>query len=404
MKNILISLGGVALLCNVLIACSSGSSGGGGSGTYASGGTVANNTLKIVGNENNIVPVTIGCNYMNEPCVSVTVCEHNSTNCKTINNILLDTGSFGLRVFKSQLTGLNLTASTDLSGNTYAECVGYLDGTSQWGSVNYADIKLGGLTASNVPMQVIDASFPTSSAVPTSCTSPESSSSDYNGILGIGLFVEDCGTSCATSGNNMYFACSGSSCSSAGVATVKQVSNPIAFLGAGYNNGSALQLPGLESDYGAISASGYLVLGIATATNNTLDSAPNVFQADSNGNFTTVANSHSYTAFIDSGSNGLFIPQVSAALSVCSGWYCPSSTLSLTATQAGVSSSAQASVIYKVASASILFNTQSMVFNDLGGELNTYFDWGLPFFLGRTIFTGIDGKTSTYGTGPYWAY
>jgi hypothetical protein len=43
------------------------------------------------------------------------------------------------------------------------------------------------------------------------------------------------------------------------------------------------------------------------------------------------------------------------------------------------------------------------VFLELGGP-DTSFDWGLPFFLGRSVYVGIDGQTSSLGTGPYWAY
>jgi len=33
------------------------------------------------------------------------------------------------------------------------------------------------------------------------------------------------------------------------------------------------------------------------------------------------------------------------------------------------------------------------------------FDWGLPFFYGKSVFTAIDGATvNNVGTGPFWAY
>jgi hypothetical protein len=49
-------------------------------------------------------------------------------------------------------------------------------------------------------------------------------------------------------------------------------------------------------------------------------------------------------------------------------------------------------------------NPSNRVFPDIGGNYVT-FDWGLPFFLGRSVYIGIEGKASPYlGTGPYFAY
>jgi hypothetical protein len=32
------------------------------------------------------------------------------------------------------------------------------------------------------------------------------------------------------------------------------------------------------------------------------------------------------------------------------------------------------------------------------------FDWGLPFFFGRKVYTSIEGQNTPAGTGPYVAY
>jgi hypothetical protein len=63
-------------------------------------------------------------------------------------------------------------------------------------------------------------------------------------------------------------------------------------------------------------------------------------------------------------------------------------------------------VQFQIGNATTLFNSGNSVFSDLGGSLSGVagFDWGLPFFLGRSVFVGIEGRSSTLGTGPYWAY
>src|SRR5262249_17889282 len=42
--------------------------------------------------------------YFNKPCVSIQVCTPGTSTCQTINDVLVDSGSVGLRIFKSILT------------------------------------------------------------------------------------------------------------------------------------------------------------------------------------------------------------------------------------------------------------------------------------------------------------
>jgi len=86
-------------------------------------------------------PDPLNNSYLNEPCVSVTVCTPGTTDCQTIPNILLDTGSFGLRIFKQALS-VPLTQVASGPG-LLAECVQYADGTSTWGPVQTAGVILG---------------------------------------------------------------------------------------------------------------------------------------------------------------------------------------------------------------------------------------------------------------------
>lgn len=335
--------------------------------------------------------------YVNKPCVSVTVCEPGTSNCKTINDILLDTGSVGLRVFKSVLADLTLTQATSGAGSL-ASCIQYVDESANWGPVQIADVILGNEKASHVPIQIIDSTFGT---VPSSCGTPDESPAQagYNGILGIGLFTADCGSECVSSSSiEFYYSCSGSTCTTTAVPLSDQVQNPVALLPVD-NNGFIIRLPAVASG-GTVSVDGILILGIGTQSNNSPSVITAAFATDANGEFTTAFNGISYSdSFMDSGSNGLFFNRnYVTALTICGDWYCPSSTQTLSATIEG-----NYTVSFQIGNASTLFASVNNVFSELGGTYES-FDWGLPFFLGRSVYVGIEGKTSSIGTGPYLAY
>ena len=383
-----------------------GGSGGSGSSSSVGGGTppaaTANNVLSITVNGPGL-----NNSYLNEPCVSVTICTPGTTNCQTINGILLDTGSSGLRIFRQALS-VPLTQIASGSGSL-ADLVLYADGSCDWGPVQMASVILGNEPAVEVPIQVIDHTFGTISG---QCVFPDQSPTDtgYNGILGVGLFVHDCGSDCINSipPIPIYYSCSGSNCPGTTVALDSQVQNPVALLPQD-NNGVIVQLPGIPAG-GSPSVKGSLVLGIGTQSNN-VPSGVTAYGADPQiGDFTTNFNGTSFTSFIDSGSNGLFFPSTSA-LPDCPGsppisdWFCPSSTVSLSATNTGASGSPSGAVSFQIGNFdSLVINSSNNVFDDIGGNFPDGFDWGLPFFFGRSVFVGIEGKGSSLGFGPYWAY
>jgi hypothetical protein len=178
------------------------------------------------------------------------------------------------------------------------------------------------------------------------------------------------------------------------------------------NNGLMLTLPSI-SPSGAVSAAGTVTFGIGTQSDNALGSAV-VITPDGSGNFTTKLNSTTtQLGFIDSGSSALFfLNSTTTGLPNCTGnfvgYYCPGSTQSLTATNTG-NNGVTSMVNFSVGPAENLLNSNNDAFSNLGGAgtdatVGPYFDWGLPFFFGRSVFVAIEGKSAGGSTGPYWAY
>jgi hypothetical protein len=388
----------------VFICLLSGCSGGGDSGGGSSSPPPATTA--------NVLTVSVGaasvCTNVNELCAQITICQPGTSSCQTISHILVDIGSFGLRIFGSVLTP-TLSQEVNSQGNPIGECAFFADGTAFWGPVQRADVVLGGEPAVNVPIHVIATTFAGQSSSKNPCNTVLDSTPqavNFNGILGIGVFAQDCGSVCVTQSNNtLYFSCviATSSCTGTTVALSGQVQNPVRLLPSD-NNGVLLTLPNVPST-GAPAVSGSLILGIGTAVNNTPPASVSVLTTDTIGFLTTIYKGTTYTqSVIDSGSNGYFFPDTTLlnCTSPLQDFYCPPSPVNLMATVKGANNN-QTSISFQVANTSNLVQTGNAVFNNLGGPFSG-FVWGLPFFLGRTTYIGIESQTSPLGTGPFVAF
>jgi Protein of unknown function (DUF3443) len=366
-----------------------------------------------------------GYPYPNGAFTSVTICVPGSTTqCQTIGGILVDTGSYGLRIEASALT-LSLPQQVDSGNNPIVEC-GEFDSGFTWGPVQTADFTISGETASSLPIQVMgSANYPDTDVDADACSDGEAGTSydlnsvetlGANGILGVGNFAQDCGTACTqTGGSNpgTYYSCpDAASCGVTAEALSSQVVNPVAMFSTD-NNGVIVELPAVSAP--TTSVSGYLVFGIGTESNNGLGSAT-IYDVDTTyGNFTTVFGGVPYSdsAFLDSGSEVLFFldPTVTG-LPECTDvvLYCPTANINLSATNEGFSNGNSGPVSFTIGNGDTLIsNSADNAINDIGapGEYQNgslYFDWGLPFFFGTNVYTAIDGATTPGGPGPYVAY
>jgi hypothetical protein len=383
------------------------SCGGGGTGSGSSGGSV------VGGSGPNVQPIAVNpgpaSNYANGAFTSVTVCAPGTNDCQTIDGVLVDTGSAGLRVLSSVLT-VSLPHQTDAGGAPVLECNQFQD-SYQWGPVVVADVKIAGEQASSAPIQAIGTR---AFGVPKSCTQlglPAQETVDSlgaNGILGVGLFRQDCGPACTLAGAQnpgLYYSCPTSRCVPTAVGLNQQVQNPV-WLFPRDNNGIILQLPPVPAT-GAPTVSGSIIFGIGTQSNNGLGTAL-VYTVDGAGQLTTTFQGQSYaSSFIDSGTNGIyFLDSQATGLATChanAAFYCPPTTATLAATNRGANQTS-GTVSFSIANADALFSTPNAAFDNLGGPNAAGFEWGLPFHFGRNVYTAIELQSTPFGLGPYFAY
>jgi hypothetical protein len=376
----------------------------------------------------NVAPVVVdngpaAVQAVNTLYTTVTLCRPGTTICQTIDHIEVDTGSTGVRILSSLLEpALMLPQQMAADGNPLVECYRYADGYN-WGPVATADVHIGGELAAAVPIQIAGGAG--STPIPTDCSSAGTEEDTVialggNGLIGIGFQTADCGGTCAGANppNGAYYSCTSTACTVASVPIPQQLQNPVGLF-ARDNNGVAVRLPAIDPA-GAATVMGSLIFGIGTAPNNGLGAAQVLTTDTTNGYFTTTFSAQSATGgqsppatlvgFIDSGSLSYALPDTS--IPQCSGsaplmgFFCPPMGLTLMATNTGHN---HVSIVtpFSVAAADGLYGSGHAAFDDLaitdfgpGG----YFDWGLPFFFGRTVFSAISGAMTPGGVGPYFAY
>ena len=387
---------GVLVAASLLTACR------GGTGTPAISGTPAPvpNVVTLVVDAG---PTAAG-GAINHAYVTVNVCASGSqTQCANIDHVLLDTGSNGLRLVAS--------------GNTLEECVSFVGGQT-WGPVALADVHLAGEAALKVPVQVMN---DTASGAPPPATCGANgtlingvSGFAANGVLGVGVFEQDCGQSCVAPATPLalYYGCTAAgACAAVNAPLTDQVTNPVALFAAD-NNGVIVTLPNLQSANGDPSVQGTLVFGIATQSDNALPSSGiAVIGTDAAGDFRTAYNGAAtgMPGLIDSGTDSYAFSD--ATIAVCAsgafvGYYCPAvAPLTLSAVNTGVGANATSSTVDFALDDPNSFVAGATAFIDLGGGGgSTTFTWGMPFFYGRTIYVGIDQRAAGLYTGPFYAY
>lgn len=432
MRNILASLICLSLL---LTACGGGGSAISGSGSGTGTGTTAYNVTNAIVDQGPAALTAANTAAVNIMYVKVTVCAPGSvTTCQTIDHVQVDTGSQGVRLLASVLNSTMLSALQPVAlsgGGSLAECTQFVDGFS-WGPIVTADVHVGGSdtatsgeSAPGLPIQVIGT---TTYAVPNSCLNVGGTAENTvvsfgaNGIIGVGLFDQDCGDGCSQIvSNGLYYSCTSSAgCAETTVPLTSQVLNPVFKLAANGgvtdNNGVIIEMPSVASS-GAATVTGTLVFGIGTQANNALSAGATVLTTDPNtGLVSTSFLGQTYSnSYLDSGSNAIYFND--SSIPVCTqssnaqGFFCPASTEAFATTVTGVNGRT-ATANFSIGDASTLFNSNQTfaAFSNLGGPAGTTgsgpqtFALGLPFYFGVPVYTAME-QTNAGGTeGPYFAF
>lgn len=356
----------------------------------------------------NSVPLTVRTPRagFNRLTVSVTLCVPGTSRCTTIDDVMIDTGSTGLRIEASALpASFRLPPFLGAGGAPLAECLRFVHDTA-WGPLVRADVHLGGLVAANLPLQVI-ADGP--SAQPQSCPRSQVQPTS-NGTLGVGPHLTDCQGACAqvATAPGVFAKLQDGWVPVAGtIAPAYRVPNPIARL-PGHDNGLVIDLSTPQGD-DAGNVTGTLMLGVGTAANNGLDASP-IVTIDARGYFTTLYGGTAYPeSYLDSGTMTYVLDDDRLPRCERAPWaFCARPSRTLAATMVGADGrhiavpfavgdydAARAAHVGAVDDAAIA-----------GDRVSKTFVWGAPFFLGRRVAIVMDGKRvpGASDVGPFFSF
>jgi hypothetical protein len=404
----------VGACCALLIAAC-----GGGSGNATSAVPAAKpNTLAVTIDAGPAALTNNNQAALNTLYTTVTLCTPGSTaSCQIIDHVQIDTGSVGLQIVAAVLNGsVTPTTVTDpATGASLRECVQYADGYT-WGSVVVADVAIGPRTLQALPLHLLgDAAAGVAPTGASGCANGPLENSvlqfGANGLLGLGNFLYDCGATCVTTAvPAAYYVCPNQVCQPTTVALKDQVPNPVGLFTTD-NNGIVIQLPAVAPP-GALTVNGTLYFGIATQANNALGTAQ-FFTLDGYGDLvTTYSGTALSSSFVDSGSNAYFFnSQLTACTSAFDqGFYCPAAATNQSATIQGLNGVTR-TVDFTVDNAGSLFAVNATAYPDIAGLASSVpnaiadsFDWGLPFFFGRSVFVLFENNTVSGTTGPAIAF
>jgi hypothetical protein len=370
----------------------------------------------------------------NEPYVTVTICAPNSTtNCQTIDHVILDTGSVGLRIIQPVLNANLLAAlptENETNGNAVGECYQYVNSYA-FGSVRTADFAIAGEKVAAMPLQLIGDTgrFAT---VPSSCSSgggdPILTVKDFgaNGIIGVGTTATDCGSYCASGGSSgaIYYDCPTAGCqntiarASTASAPFQQLPNPVAAF-ATDNNGTIITLPAVPQA-GVPTLTGTVIFGIGTQSDNSLTAGVVLPLTTSSsrigaGLLTATYKGTTLTqSFLDSGSNEYFF--IDTVLAACTesdliAFYCPPTPTQLSPTLTGTDGTTTSGAFTLYSPLNVSGSSNVAPGLGINPTLVTpplpfanSFDFGIPFFFGKTVYTAIEGRAAGGRQGPYNAF